>query len=69
MLTGFLSGVSTGLSLLLPILLIILILLWFFTPFLLLRQIRLLAEIRDLLAARGADAAPADATDRAEEPR
>lgn len=50
MIDGFFNGISTGLAILLPLVLLMLVLLWLLTPLLLLRQNRLLAEIRDLLA-------------------
>ena len=46
---GFWSGVGSGLSILFPLFLICVLVLWLAMPFLLMRQTRILLEIRDLL--------------------
>lgn len=51
MIAGFFGGIGMGLSLLLPFMVLLLFVLWILMPILLLRQNRLLLEIRDLLAA------------------
>lgn len=51
MIAGFFSGIGMGLALLLPFMVLLLLVLWILMPILLLRQNRLLLEIRDLLAA------------------
>ncbi|MEK8089455.1 hypothetical protein [Thermithiobacillus plumbiphilus] len=63
MMSGFFSGVGTGLSILLPFFLVLMFVLWLLLPVLLIRQNRLLAEIRDLLELRQRDKTISDRFD------
>ena len=63
MMSGFFSGVGAGLGILLPFFFVLMFVLWMLLPVLLIRQNRLLVEIRDLLEAGQRDKAMPDRLD------